>query len=172
MPTLFLNINDKLLERSLKELFDPLPEFQWASAAEADLILTDHPLDIKRNYLLLDQYPLVVDKVIQDVRMILEDGVVEFGPYQLDMRTKNLQGPRGEGTLTMKEAEVLYFMVKNKCQELSRDEILQEVWGYQADIDTHTLETHIYRLRQKLELDPTSPVILKSCEDGYMLLVD
>jgi hypothetical protein len=171
MPTLFLDINDKLLERSLKELFDPLPEFQWASATDADLTLTDHPLDINGNYLLLDKYPLVADKVIQDIRMIVEDGVVEFGPYQLDMRTKSLKGPNREDILTMKEAEVLYYMVKNRGQELSRDEILQQVWGYQADVDTHTLETHIYRLRQKLEKDPASPVILKSCEDGYVLAV-
>ena len=52
---------------------------------------------------------------------------------------------------------------------ISREELLTEVWGYNAGVTTHTLETHVYRLRQKIEPDPTGPKILITEAGGYRL---
>jgi len=70
-------------------------------------------------------------------------------------------------TLTEKEVEILTYLYENKGKVVTREELLERVWNYAKDVETHTLETHIYRLRQKIEIDPTSPKILKTKENGY-----
>ena len=56
------------------------------------------------------------------------------------------------------------------CNRVSRETLLQEVWGYNSGVTTHTLETHIYRLRQKVEKDAASPQILVTEAGGYKLV--
>jgi DNA-binding response OmpR family regulator len=53
---------------------------------------------------------------------------------------------------------------------VSRETLLQEVWGYNSGVTTHTLETHVYRLRQKVEKDAASPAILVTDAGGYKLV--
>jgi len=71
--------------------------------------------------------------------------------------------------LTEKEVEILQYLHESIARKIPRDELLKFVWGYAKNTETHTLETHIYRLRRKIELDPASPEILKKDEDGYFL---
>ncbi|MCK5374519.1 MAG: winged helix-turn-helix transcriptional regulator [Alphaproteobacteria bacterium] len=71
--------------------------------------------------------------------------------------------------LTEKEVEILRYLHANAPRKISREELLDAVWEYAKNVETHTLETHIYRLRQKIEPDPASPVILKKDDDGYYL---
>jgi DNA-binding response OmpR family regulator len=59
--------------------------------------------------------------------------------------------------LTETERNIIYHLMTAKDQGLSREDMLQSVWAYHQDIETHTLETHIYRLRQKIEPDSTKP---------------
>jgi len=94
-----------------------------------------------------------------------------FSHFSLDLREKTLQNLKTQAAyrLTGKECQLLHFFYKNKGQEVSKDIILQEIWRYHPDAETHTLETHVYRLRQKLEEDPTAPEILLNCKDGYWI---
>ena len=55
-------------------------------------------------------------------------------------------------------------------QVIGRDVLLNEVWGYNSGLDTHTLETHVYRLRQKIERDPSNAELLVTEADGYRLV--
>lgn len=71
--------------------------------------------------------------------------------------------------LTEKEAALLEILVKADGQGVSRDNLLRHVWRYAPDVETHTLETHIYRLRQKIEDDPANPAIVVTDGDGYRL---
>ncbi len=70
-------------------------------------------------------------------------------------------------SLTEKETAILSFLYKNKGNIVPRAELLRAVWGYADNVQTHTLETHIYRLRQKIEQDPANPQILMTRNDGY-----
>jgi DNA-binding response OmpR family regulator len=71
--------------------------------------------------------------------------------------------------LTEKEAAILKFLYRAGTKPVGRQVLLNEVWGYNAAVTTHTLETHIYRLRQKIEPDPTSARLLLTEGGGYRL---
>jgi len=72
-------------------------------------------------------------------------------------------------TLTEKEVEILVILSKQNGQAISRDDLLHAVWNYAEGVETHTLETHIYRLRQKIEKSPSEPEILITQNDGYII---
>ena len=72
--------------------------------------------------------------------------------------------------LTEKETSILTYLYRAKNKAVSRDVLLNEVWGYNSEVTTHTLETHIYRLRQKIESNPSSAKILVTEPGGYRLV--
>ena len=71
--------------------------------------------------------------------------------------------------MTEKEASILKFLYRNGTTPVPRQVLLNEVWGYNAAVTTHTLETHIYRLRQKIEPDPNNLKLLLTEAGGYRL---
>jgi DNA-binding response OmpR family regulator len=71
--------------------------------------------------------------------------------------------------LTSKEVALLKLLHQTSNRLVSRQTLLDAVWGYNASVTTHTLETHIYRLRQKMEADPTACRLLISMPGGYQL---
>ena len=74
--------------------------------------------------------------------------------------------------LTSKECALLRFLHRAGDCVVERQELLDEVWGYNASVKTHTLETHVYRLRQKIEQDPAAPSLLVTHRNGYRLRAD
>lgn len=96
-----------------------------------------------------------------------------FSCFSLNLREKVLKNLKTQKIfrLTGKECELLCFFYQNKDQEILKDTLLKEIWGYHPDAATHTLETHIYRLRQKLEDNPTVPQLLLNCREGYVFSV-
>ncbi len=100
-----------------------------------------------------------------------EDAVLSIGPYTFRPATKLLMSERGSKVrLTEKETSILRYLYRANGKVVGRDELLQEVWGYNAEVTTHTLETHIYRLRQKIEKDPSSAALLVTEAGGYKLV--
>ena len=99
-----------------------------------------------------------------------EDAVFQIGPYEFRPAAKMLLDPKGKKVrLTDKETNILKYLYRAGGKVISREELLTEVWGYNAGVTTHTLETHVYRLRQKIEPDPTGPKILITEAGGYRL---
>ena len=100
-----------------------------------------------------------------------EDAVFQIGPYTFRPGAKLLVGERGSKLkLTEKETAILRFLYRAGRAVVNRDTLLAEVWGYNAHVTTHTLETHIYRLRQKIEPNPATAAILVTEGGGYKLL--
>lgn len=94
-----------------------------------------------------------------------------LGDYEFDPKSgifKNKTRDK-EVKLTEKEQDILIYLYKSKATKVSRDKLLEEVWKYASGVETHTLETHIYRLRQKIEDDPSQPVFLVTDDEGYYL---
>jgi DNA-binding response OmpR family regulator len=100
-----------------------------------------------------------------------EDAVFKVGPYTFKPSSKMLiREDARKIRLTEKETAIIKFLYRSGDKTVSRDVLLQEVWGYNAGVTTHTLETHIYRLRQKIERDPSHAEILITESGGYKLV--
>ena len=100
-----------------------------------------------------------------------EDAVFTIGPYTFRPSSKLLLNPKGNKVrLTEKETAILRYLYRAGQRPISRETLLQEVWGYNSGVTTHTLETHIYRLRQKIEKDAAMPAILVTEAGGYKLV--
>jgi len=100
-----------------------------------------------------------------------EDAVFTIGPYLFRPSAKLLQDTARNKRirLTEKEAAILKFLYRAGTSPVARQVLLNEVWGYNASVTTHTLETHIYRLRQKIEPDPANLRLLITEAGGYRL---
>ncbi|MDQ0465325.1 DNA-binding response OmpR family regulator [Caulobacter ginsengisoli] len=99
-----------------------------------------------------------------------EDAVFRIGPYEFRPSSKLLVDDKAKKVrLTEKETNILKYLYRSGSKAVSREELLTEVWGYNAGVTTHTLETHVYRLRQKIEPDPTNARLLLTEAGGYRL---
>lgn len=99
-----------------------------------------------------------------------EDATFQIGPYEFRPSMKVLTDREGRKIrLTEKETNILKYLYRAGGKPVGREELLSEVWGYNANVTTHTLETHVYRLRQKIEPDPSNARILLTDSGGYRL---
>ena len=101
-----------------------------------------------------------------------EDAVFTIGPYTFRPSAKLLidDAQRKKVRLTEKETAILKFLYRAGARVIGRDVLLNEVWGYNSGVTTHTLETHVYRLRRKIERDPAKAEILVTEPGGYRLV--
>lgn len=101
-----------------------------------------------------------------------EDAVFSIGPYTFRPSAKLLvdEAARKKVRLTEKETAILKYLYRAGDKTIGRDTLLNEVWGYNSGVTTHTLETHVYRLRQKIERDPAHAAILVTEPGGYRLV--
>lgn len=100
-----------------------------------------------------------------------EDATFSVGPYTFRPAQKLLTTQSGQKIrLTEKEAAIIRFLYRADQKVVTRDVLLEEVWGYNSGVTTHTLETHVYRLRQKIERDPSNAQILVTENGGYKIV--
>lgn len=124
------------------------------------------PMRIENFYGMLDQ-----------CQSFLSDGTkereIKIGEYYLNLRKRTFYNPLSEEHifLTEKETDLLYYFYVHRKSPMSKAFILKNIWGYHADNDTHTLETHLYRLRQKMMIHGAENIILHTSR-GYQLGCD
>lgn len=100
-----------------------------------------------------------------------DEAVLTIGPYTFQPASKHLvEDDERIIRLTEKEASILKYLYRAGDVVVSREVLLHEVWGYNPAVTTHTLETHVYRLRQKIEKDPSNASILVTDAGGYRLV--
>ena len=99
-----------------------------------------------------------------------ESAQFNLGGYQFKPSVKTLvRDDQSKIRLTEKETNILRLLLRAGGETVARDRLLEEVWGYNAQVTTHTLETHVYRLRQKIEDDPSNSELLITEAGGYRL---
>lgn len=100
-----------------------------------------------------------------------EDATFTVGRYLFKPSQKLLTTEDGQKIrLTEKEAAIIRYLYRADQKVVTRDVLLEEVWGYNSGVTTHTLETHVYRLRQKIERDPSNAEILVTENGGYKIV--
>ncbi|SFD48475.1 response regulator transcription factor [Roseivivax sediminis] len=119
------------------------------------------------------KFPVLLARIRAQLRQHeqSEDAVFQLGPYTFRPAMKLLVDEADKKIrLTEKETNILKFLYRAPEGVVARDVLLHEVWGYNAGVTTHTLETHIYRLRQKIEPDPSNARLLVTESGGYRLM--
>jgi DNA-binding response OmpR family regulator len=119
------------------------------------------------------KFPVLLARIRAQLRQHeqSEDAVFQLGPYSFRPAMKLLVDESEKKIrLTEKETNILKFLYRAADGVVARDVLLHEVWGYNAGVTTHTLETHIYRLRQKIEPDPSNARLLVTESGGYRLV--
>ena len=123
------------------------------------------------------QKPINLNKLITKLNSAInlaansKAGKLVFNKYELHPVAKEIINLRNNTTvkLTEKEVSILQYLYKIKNRIVTKSELLQEVWGYNPDVTTHTIETHIYRLRQKVENEDENSQLIITDEGGYIL---
>jgi len=139
----------------------------------SDALNIDNSLSIEANKYITKpfKYPVLLKSIELQLRQFgkTEDTQHNIGSYVFKPNSKILESKNKTIRLTEKENNILKFLYQNLEATVSREILLHEVWGYNSKVTTHTLETHIYRLRQKIEIDPANACFLITETGGYRL---
>ena len=140
---------------------------------QSDASNVDNKLTIEANEYIIKpfKYPALLKSIGLQLRQFgkTEDTQHNIGSYVFKPNSKVLESKNKSIRLTEKENDILKFLYQNLKTIVSREILLHEVWGYNSKVTTHTLETHIYRLRQKIEIDPANACFLITETGGYRL---
>ena len=138
------------------------------------LVLCNKKVSNLNNQLTIDNFPLNINDLNQILNInflktkFMEQSQINLGIYNLDLNSRILQKNEIELELTEKESSILVFLKQSK--EPVKINLLQEkVWGYNSDLETHTVETHIYRLRKKIFDKFSDNEFILSNKKGYFL---
>ncbi|MDB9766227.1 response regulator transcription factor [Amylibacter sp.] len=140
---------------------------------QSDASNVDNELTIEANEYIIKpfKYPALLKSIELQLQQFgkTEDTQHNSGSYIFKPNSKVLESKNKSIRLTEKENDILKFLYQNLETIVSRETLLHEVWGYNSKVTTHTLETHIYRLRQKIEIDPANACFLITETGGYRL---
>lgn len=177
------------VEQALMEHLATFGEFETVSAGGSPPIAADDPdLVIAGTAVRVPGCPVLLLSFVRPYRLgallrqigqmiaqpVLYIDDISIGDYIFKPQEKVLsrEGSTSEGediALTDREVDILAYLARHNRTPVSREMLLKNVWQYQEGVDTHTLETHIYRLRQKIEASAEEPRILLTVEGGYRL---
>jgi len=183
---LLIDIPDSLM-KSLQEQIDTLDGFKLFTNSSANIfktIIPDLIISSNKKIDIFSQTPkmeinnnkkyrlgnilLEVIRILKEPNLYLKN--ITLGEYILEPKEKLLLKDENRLIkLTDKEIDILIYLSRHKDKEISRNELLENVWHYQEAIDTHTVETHIYRLRKKIEKKFNDAEFLRTKENGYSL---
>ncbi len=164
---LCLNIASPALAEAVAQYVQGIG-YEIAAADRARAVITDQPWPDDSGPVLRITPPVRLGWLGGALARLLAAREIPVGPYRLNPAGRCLTGSGGTVSLTEKETEILVYL-HAAAGPVVKDRLLAEVWGMRDGVDSHTLETHIHRLRRKIETDPARPEILLTEADGYRL---
>ena len=112
----------------------------------------------------------ILDTIVRENSQRMND--IKIGSFILDVKGKKISLNKKVEKLTEKETEILWRLLSNKNSKILQKNLLKDIWGYDEDIETRTLETHIYRIRKKLHLIGVKKIEIKNIENSYILKIN
>ncbi len=174
--SLCLDISEKTLENALKELLAQAGIVIAEKEDNSQVLLHDSSEAQQEKpsptlNILNFSRPIKFSELLSHIENLPYQKDVKFAHFSLEIRDKNLKNLKTNQAqrLTEKEVQLLLCLSSSLGCDVPKSKLLSEVWGYHPDTETHTLETHIYRLRQKLENDPNEPEVLLNGPEGYFI---
>ena len=137
------------------------------------IILTKEDLNIN-NQILINNFPYKLDKLIEVINVNFlknkynQQSEIFIGEYKLDINSRKITKDKLSLELTEKETEIITFL-KNTQTPVKINDLQKKVWEYNSSLETHTVETHIYRLRKKLKETFNDDNFIKSSKTGYLI---
>ena len=136
------------------------------------LIISKNKNTNLKNQIVLNNFPLRISKLIETINVnflknrFTQQSDIDVGAYKLNLNSRKMFSDKNELNLTEKEADIIIFLKKSE-KSVSIDELQTEVWGHSSKLETHTVETHIYRLRKKISNKFNNDDFIKSTKLGY-----
>ncbi len=125
-----------------------------------------------KNHVIFKNLPLKISKIIETININFlkikfnQQSDIDLGNYKLNLNSRKIFDEDKELNLTEKEADIIIFL-KNSKKPVSIDELQTHVWGHSSKLETHTVETHIYRLRKKIGKKFNNNEFIISTKQGY-----
>ena len=138
------------------------------------LVITKKKLSNLKKQIIIDKSPININDLIQILNInflkskFIEQSKIDLGRYYLDLNSRILNQNEKELELTEKESSILIFLKQSK-DPVKIDQLQEKVWGYNSELETHTVETHVYRLRKKINDKFNDNEFIISDKKGYFL---
>ena len=138
------------------------------------LVITKKKLSNLKKQVIIDKSPININDLIQTLNInflkskFIEQSKIDLGRYNLDLNSRILNQNEKELELTEKESSILIFLKQSK-DPVKIDQLQEKVWGYKSELETHTVETHVYRLRKKINDKFYDNEFIISDKKGYFL---
>ena len=136
------------------------------------LIISKKKVQNLENQIILNNYPLKITKIKEIINInflknkFIQQSDIDLGLYKLNLNSRKMFDDKNELNLTEKEANIIIFLKKSE-KPVSINKLQTEVWGHSSKLDTHTVETHIYRLRKKISSKFNNHDFIRSTKLGY-----
>ena len=153
--------NEKSLEQEIQKL-------------DNYIVITKKKIFNITNQMIFDQYPVKISKLVEKINVELmkknyeKQSQIIINDYTIDLNSRELHFDKTKLKLTEKEINAIIYMSKSK-NSVSIDDLEKNVWKYQSGIETHTVETHIYRLRKKILKTFKDENFILSKKNGYQI---
>ena len=137
------------------------------------LIISEKKIEGVKNSLILDNLPIKFEKLIEIINIkflknkFLDQSHIKIGKYNLDLNSRKISFGNKSLNLTERETNLIIF-IKDK-KNVTVKELQKKVWAYSPDLDTHTVETHIYRLRKKMKETFGNESFILNTSNGYSI---
>ena len=138
------------------------------------LVIAKKKLSNLKKQIIIDKSPININDLIQTLNInflkskFIEQSKIDLGRYNLDLNSRILNQNEKELELTEKESSILIFLKQSK-DPVKIDQLQEKVWGYKSELETHTVETHVYRLRKKINDKFNDNEFIISDKKGYFL---
>ncbi len=138
------------------------------------LVLTKKKLSTVKKQIIIDKFPIKINELTQTLNInflkskFTEQSKIDLGRYYLDLNSRKLNQNDKQLELTEKESSILIFLKQSK-DPVKIQKLQEKVWGYNSELETHTVETHVYRLRKKINDKLCDNEFIISDKNGYFL---